>query len=165
MLDLMLPGLSGLEVARQVRQRSPRTRIVILSMHSNEAYALEALRNGAAGYVLKGSNGPRLIEAIRPALEGGRYLSPPLSERAIDAYVEKAEVATLDPYATLTAREREVLHLAAEGYTNTEIGQRLSISPRTAEMHRASLMRKLSLRTQTDLIRFAIRRGIIPLEQ
>ena len=164
-LDLMMPGLNGLEVARQVSQRSPRTRIVILSMHSNEAYVLEALRNGATGYVLKDSSAADLVRAVREVTAGRRYLSPPLSERAIEAYTQKAKVAALDLYETLTTREREVLHLAAEGHTNREIADRLHISPRTVEVHRANMMHKLGLRTQTDLIRYALRRGILPMEE
>jgi two-component system response regulator NreC len=163
-IDLMMPGLNGLEVTRQVSQRSPHTRVVILSMHANEAYVLEALRNGAAGYVLKDSNVADLVQAVREVVAGRRYLSAPLSERAIEAYLQKAEAATLDPYETLTTREREVLHLVAEGHTNAEIADRLSISPRTAETHRANMMRKLDLRTQTSLIRYALRRGILPIE-
>jgi two-component system response regulator NreC len=163
-LDLMMPGLNGLEVTRRVSQRSPQTRIVILSMHADEAHVLEALRVGAAAYVLKESTAAELVRAVREAAAGRRYLSPPLSERAIEAYVQKAESAALDSYETLTAREREVLHLVAEGHTNTEIAERLFISRRTVETHRANLMRKLDLRTQTDLISYALRRGILPME-
>ncbi len=164
-LDLMMPGLNGLEVTRQVSQRSPRTRVVILSMHANEAYVLEALRNGATGYVLKDSSAADLVQAVREVTAGRRYLSPPLSERAIEAYTQKAKAAVLDLYETLTAREREVLHLAAEGHTSREIADRLHISPRTVEVHRANMMHKLGLRTQTDLIRYALRRGILPMEE
>jgi DNA-binding NarL/FixJ family response regulator len=163
-LDLMMPSLNGLEVTRQVSQRSPQTHVVILSMHPNEAYVLEALRAGAAAYVLKESTSAELVRAVREAVAGGRYLSPPLSERAIEVYMQKAESAALDPYETLTAREREVLHLVAEGHTNAEIADRLFISRRTVETHRANLMRKLGLRTQTDLISYALRRGILPME-
>jgi DNA-binding NarL/FixJ family response regulator len=163
-LDLMMPGLNGLEVTRQVSQRSPRTHVVILSMHPNEAYVLEALRAGAAAYVLKESTSAELVRAVREAVAGRRYLSPPLSERAIEAYMQKAESAALDPYETLTAREREVLHLVAEGHTNAEIAERLFVSRRTVETHRANLMRKLGLRTQTDLISYALRQGILPME-
>jgi len=163
-LDLMMPGVNGLEVTRQIHQRFPETAIVVLSMHSNEAYVLEALRNGAAGYVLKETGITDLVRAVREALAGRRYLSPPLSARAIDSYVQKAQAATLDPYETLTTREREVLQLAAQGLTNAEIANRLSISPRTAETHRTNLMRKLELHTQIDLIRFALKRGILPME-
>jgi two-component system response regulator NreC len=164
-LDLMMPGLNGLDVVRQVRQRSPQTRVIILSMHANEAYVLEALRNGVAGYVLKDSTASDLAQAVREAAAGRRYLSPPLSERAIEAYVHKADAAPLDLYETLSGREREVLHLAAEGYNNTEIAARLCISARTVETHRANVMRKLGLHSQTDLIRYALRRGILPMEE
>ncbi len=163
-LDLMMPGLTGMEVTLQVGKRSPQTRVIILSMHANEAYVLEALRNGAAGYVLKESSADELVQAVREVVAGRRFLSSPLSERAIDAYVSKSREGTLDRYETLTGREREVLHLAAEGHTNAEIAGRLSISSRTAETHRANMMRKLELRSQTDLIRYALRRGIIPMD-
>jgi DNA-binding NarL/FixJ family response regulator len=163
-LDLMMPGVNGLEVTRQVHQRFPDTRIIVLSMHANEAYVLEALRNGAIGYVLKETGITDLVHAVREALAGRRYLSPPLSARAIDSYIQKAQAAELDPYETLTTREREVLQLAAQGLTNAEVAGRLSISPRTAETHRANVMHKLGLETQIDLIRFALKRGILPME-
>lgn len=163
-LDLMMPGLNGLEITRQVAQRSPKTRIVILSMHADEAYVLEALRHGASGYVLKDASTADVVQAVREVSAGRHYLSRPLSERAIEAYAQKAQAAPLDLYETLTTREREILQLAAESHTSTEIAARLGISPRTAETHRANLMRKLGLQSQTDLIRFAIRRGILRLE-
>lgn len=162
-VDLMMPGLNGLEVTRQAGKRSPRTRIVILSMHADEAYVLEALRNGARGYVLKDASMADLVRAIREVTIGKHFLSPPLSERAIEIYKQRAETVVLDRYEMLTNREREVLHLLAEGYSYKEMGVRLSISPRTAETHRTNLMRKLDLRTQTDLIRYALRRGILPM--
>ncbi len=161
-VDLMMPGLNGLEVTRQVSQRVPTAQIIILSMHANEAYVLEGLRNGAAGYVLKDSGSVDLVHAVREALAGRRYLSAPLSERAIEAYIQKTETeAVLDSYETLTTREREVLQLAAEGHTNNDIAERLCISPRTVETHRANMMRKLDLHNQTELIRFAFQRGIL----
>ncbi len=163
-VDLMMPGLNGLEVTRQVSQRLPQTRIVILSVHADESYVLEALRAGAVAYVLKESTADELVGAVRQASAGRRHLSAPLSDRAIQAYVDKAQVATLDLYETLTTREREVLHLSAEGLTSPQIAARLSISPRTVETHRAHLMRKLGLSTQTDLIRYALQRGIISLD-
>jgi len=164
-LDLMMPGLNGLEVGRQINKRLPQTRIVILSMHDNEAYVLRALRNGATAYVLKDSSATDLGQAVREAAAGRRYLSPPLSDRAIEVYKEKAKAAALDKYETLTTREREVIQLTAEGHTNAEIATQLNISPRTAETHRANLMHKLGLSSQTDLIRYALRRGIIPLDE
>ncbi|HET6861749.1 MAG TPA: response regulator transcription factor [Pyrinomonadaceae bacterium] len=163
-LDLMMPGLNGLDVLKQIKKRSPNTQIVILSMYANEAYVLEALSNGASAYVLKDSKSADLVQAVREAAAGRRYLSPPLTARAIEVYQERAQSTTLDRYETLTAREREVLHLAAEGRTNSEIAVRLGISSRTAETHRANLMHKLDMHSQAELIRFALRRGIIPME-
>ncbi len=163
-LDLEIPSLKGLEVTRLVRQHNPRTHVVILSMHAKEAYVLEALENGASGYVLKGSEAQELITAIRLATQGRRYLSPPLTEHAIEAYLQKARDQNLDPYETLTDRERQILHLVVEGMSNTEIARRLVISARTVEVHRSKMMRKLGLKGENDLIRFALRRGIIPME-
>lgn len=164
LLDLMMPGLNGLEVCRQLSKHSPNTHIVVLSMYSNEAYVLEALGNGASAYVLKDSSSVDLVHAVREVAAGRRYLSPPLSDRAIEVYQEKAKAASLDKYETLTTREREVMQLSAEGHTSTEIAARLGISSRTAETHRSNLMHKLGLHTQADLIRYALRRGIIPLD-
>lgn len=163
-LDVLMPGLGGLEVAQQVSQRSPQTRIVMLSMYSNEAYVLEALRKGATGYVLKDASDDELVQAVRAVAAGKRYLSAPLSERAIETYLERAVPDPLDQYDTLTAREREVLQLAAEVSTNAEIATRLGISIHTAETYRANLMRKLNLHSQADLLRYALRRGILPME-
>ena len=163
--DMMMPGLTGLEVIRQVRHRVPNVKIIILSMHAAESYVLEALRNGANGYVLKDSAADELVHAIREVLAGRRYLSSQLSERAIETYIQKSESSLTDSYDSLTNREREVLKLAAEGCTNNEIAERLFISPRTAETHRANLMKKLSLSNHTELIRYAIRRGLLPLDE
>ena len=134
-------------------------------MHSAESYVLEALRNGANGYVLKDTVSEELVEAIRDVIAGRRYLSSQLSERAIETYILKAESTPEDSYDSLTTREREVLKLAAEGSTNNEIAERLFISPRTAETHRANLMKKLTLSNHTELIRYAIRRGVLSLDE
>lgn len=163
--DLMMPGLNGLEVTRRVGKASPDTKVVILSMYMNEPYVIEALRNGAYGYVLKESNIADLARAIREVSAGRHYLSPPLSERAIEAYLEKTRGASLDLYDTLTTREKEVLQLAVEGHGNAEIATRLYISVRTAETHRGNLMRKLGLHTQTDLIKYALKKGILRSEE
>jgi len=161
-LDLMMPGRDGLEVARQVTRRSPRTRIIILSMHSNEAYVLEALRAGAVGFVLKDSGAEELVQAIRYVSSGRRFFSEPISEQAVAAYARKATGAPVDPFHTLTAREREVLQLTAEGQSGAEISERLFISPRTVESHRANLMRKLGVRNQKELVRYAMQRASLP---
>jgi len=163
-VDWMMPGLGGLEVIRQVRSRSPRTRCVVLSMHANEAYVLEALKNGASGYVLKEESHAAMVEAVRAVAAGRRYLSPPLSEKIIETFLSGGEAVAEDSYERLTDRERGVLHLAAEGRTNSEIADRLCVSPRTVETHRAHLMQKLGLKNQTELIRFALKRGILPKE-
>ncbi len=164
LLDIMMPGLSGLEVTRLVQQRVPETRVVILSMYANEAYVLEALRNGAVGYVLKGSTAADLAQAVREVVSGGRYLSPPLTERAIEAYVQKAEGTPSGAFNKLTNREREVLYFAVQGFRAAEIASRLSISPRTVETHRARFMRKLGLNTQAELIRYAIKSEVLSVD-
>jgi DNA-binding NarL/FixJ family response regulator len=163
-VDVMMPGLNGLEVTRQVHQLSVKTRVVVLSMYANEAYVTEALRNGAAAYVLKESRSLDLLRAVREVAAGRHYLSPPLSQRAVEHYIQRAKETSLDLYDTLTTREREVLQLVAEGHTNSEVAAKLFISPRTAETHRVHLMNKLRLRSQTDLIRYALKRGILPME-
>lgn len=160
-LDLMMAGLNGLEVARQLNGKSFRTNIVILSMHNSEVYVQEALRSGAKAYVLKESSPEELVHAIREVAAGRRYLSAPLTERAIEAYSQLGENNNDDPFEQLTAREREILQLTAQGYSNGEIASRLFISPRTVETHRTNLMRKLELHNHSQLIQFAIQRGII----
>jgi DNA-binding NarL/FixJ family response regulator len=160
-LDLTLPGLGGLDITREVTRQSPGTRIVILSMHSSESFVVQALRNGARGYVIKDSCAADLVECIREVQAGRRYLSPPLCDTTLKLHEERVRESALDLYETLTSRERQVLHLAAEGLSNPAIGTRLRISPRTAETHRAHLMEKLGLRSRKDLILYAASRGLI----
>jgi two-component system, NarL family, response regulator NreC len=162
--DLMMPGIDGVEVTRQVRRRAPQCRILILSAYAQEAYVLAALRQGAAGYVLKGASVDELVYAIREVAAGRHYLSPPLSEYAIDAFLRQAHTAAFDPYESLSTREREVFQLAAHGHTTSAIAAQLRVSSRTVEMHRTNLMRKLGLPTQMDLIPYARRRGLLPPE-
>jgi len=164
MADLMMPGLSGLEVTKQVIQHQSRTKVIILSMYSNEAYVMQALRNGASGYVVKESNVGDMVQAVREVASGRPYLSPSISRLAMDAYIEKAKSSALDPYDTLTDREKEVLHLIAEGFSSAKIAARLYISPRTAESHRANVMKKLGLQTPTELIKYALKKGLISIE-
>jgi len=160
-VDLIMPGLGGMEVTRQVTRRAPATKIVVLSMSISEAHVLEALRSGASAYVRKDATGEDLIRAIHEVRAGRHYLSPPFAENAVEAYRKRAMASEGDPYDDLTTREREVFHLAAEGYGNVEIAPRLGISPRTVETHRARIMRKLGLKRPSDIVRFAIRRGIL----
>lgn len=158
-VDLMMPNLNGLEVTRRIGKMSPGTRVIVLSMYMDEPYVIEALQNGAWGYVLKKSNISDLVKAIREVADGRHYLGPPLSDRAIAAYKEKTKGISLDPYNTLTAREREVLQLVAEGYTNADIAGKLFISQRTVESHRANMMQKLSFTSRAQVIAYVAARG------
>jgi DNA-binding NarL/FixJ family response regulator len=154
-----LPGLSGFDLARRLSAQSAPTRVVLFAGPSREAYALEALRAGASGYVVRSASGAELMKAVREAAGGRRYLSPALRLRVPDGLAKAA-----DPYQSLTGREREVLRLAVDGLTSARIGERLCISRRTAESHRASVLGKLGLGNQTELILFAVRRGIVPID-
>jgi two-component system response regulator NreC len=160
-LDLMMPGAGGLEVTGQLARRADPPTVLILSVHESEAYVVEAMRRGAAGYVLKQAPARELARGIRTVATGARYLSPPLSDRALDAYLRGPEQQQ-GPEDMLTDREREVLRLAAEGRSNAEVAAMLFISRRTVETHRARAMRKLGLRNQVELARYAIERGIVP---
>jgi two-component system response regulator NreC len=163
-LDMMMPDLNGLEVLKQVKERSPVTCCIVLSMQSADVYVVEALKAGAMGYVLKETGPSELLSAVQQVLQGQRYLSPKISQRLIDVLLETSEHLPADPYQTLTNREREVLQMAAEGSSSAEIAKRLSISPRTAELHRGRMMNKLGLHNQTELIRYALKRGILPMD-
>lgn len=164
LLDLVLPKLSGFEVIRHLEATGSRSRALVLSMHANEGYVVQALRHGAAGYLLKASSTDELASAVRTVAAGRRYLGAPFSDRAIEAYSSSLDEAELDPYETLTQREREVLQLAAEGVSNNTAARRLGISVRTIEVHRANLMRKLGLGSGADLIRYGLRRGLVSLD-
>jgi two-component system, NarL family, response regulator NreC len=153
--DLMMPGLPGFELTRLIRRKATRTQVVVLSMHADAPYVLEALRSGALAYVVKDAGADQLVQAIRAAAEGKRYLSPPLSESALGAFGKHGKVPE-DPFETLTAREREVLRLTAEGLSGSAVAEQLFISPRTVETHRANIMRKLGVKNQKELIRYAV---------
>ena len=162
-LDVTMPRLNGIEALRQIRREHPATAAVMLSMHDNEAYVTAALRAGAAGYVLKRTAATELGRAIRAAHAGGTYLDPGIARRVVADYVQRLGPDDEDggPLDRLTAREREVLQLAAEGRTVRQIAQSLVISTKTAEHHRTSVMGKLGLRNQTDLVKYAIRAGLV----
>ncbi|MDD5127896.1 MAG: response regulator transcription factor [Dehalococcoidales bacterium] len=161
-LDVMMNGMNGFEVTRQVVKRAPRTAVVILSMYGNEGYIVEALRAGAKAYILKESTAAELVRAINEVTRGRRYLGSPLSEQAIEAYLQRTGGNIADPYGTLTSREREVFRLVAQGNTSAEIAAKLFISRRTVEIHRNSVMHKLNLKTQAQLVRYAMRKGVLP---
>jgi DNA-binding NarL/FixJ family response regulator len=160
-LDLVLRGIQGLEVLRQIREEPRNSRVVVLSMHHDLPYVVEALRLGAAGYVLKSAPPDDVVKAIRAAARGGRYLSAPLELSAIEAMARQL-AGGRHVYETLTPRQREVCQLAAQGYTNDEIAAAMRITRRTVESHRFRMMHKLGLKNQAELVAFAIGRGIIP---
>jgi two-component system, NarL family, response regulator NreC len=161
-VDVAMPGLYGIEIARQVRERSPKTAVIVISRYVNEWYVTEALRNGASGYVVKQAEASELVHAVRMVTQGRRFLSSPLSPEDVQSWLLQAERLNGDSYEMLTGREREVLQLVAEGYSSTRIARRLSISVRTAEAHRANVMRKLRLKNYTALIKYALARGVLP---
>jgi DNA-binding NarL/FixJ family response regulator len=160
-VDMMMPGLNGLEVLRQIKKISPSTRTIVLSMQSADAYVIEALKNGAAGYVLKETGPGELVNAVREVVQGNQFLSAKISERFL-ANGQNIKDTPSDAYETLTAREREILQMTVEGRTSVEVGEKLMISPRTVEVHRRNLATKLGIKNHADLIRFAIKRGILP---
>ena len=162
LLDLTMPGMSGLAVAAELRRRVPDARILVLSMHEQDEYVLAAVRGGAHGYVLKDTGPAELRAAIRAVYEGDGFFSPAVAGRLSAAV--RHEVVTEAPHQRLerlTPREREVLALVAAGNTNRAIAAHLGISPRTVESHRESLMKKLSLRSIADLTRFAVQAGLV----
>lgn len=164
LLDLTLPGLNGLDVLRQVNRRCPDTQVVVLSMHSEDSYVIRAFHSGASAYVLKGAATDELVQALRAVQRGDTFLSSSLPATLLEANASDDDNAVPDRYAMLTDREREVLQLIAEGYTSPEIGERLFISRRTVDKHRENLMAKLELHNHADLVRYALQRGLIPLD-
>jgi len=163
--DVSMPGLNGLDLTKQVTHISSHTRVIILSMHSTEAFVLEALKNGAAGYVLKDSTPTDLIQAVHEVAAGKRFLSPKVAQSAIDLYVETSRQRTVGGHANLTDRERQVFQLVVEGHNNAQIATRLFISPRTVEIHRRTMMQKLGVKNQMDLLAHAVKRGIISVDE
>jgi DNA-binding NarL/FixJ family response regulator len=155
-LDIAMPHTNGLVAAREIRQRAPATKIIFLSMHEGEEYLKEALRAGAAGYVLKRAAATDLVAAIRAVQRGDAYLDPALT-RTLDV-LRDGDTGRL---ADLTERELEVLKLVAEGLTNRQIAAQLVISVKTVQSHRTNIMEKLDLHDRTDLVKYAIRRGMI----
>ena len=158
-LDISMPGVSGLQVTQELRRRSPDTRVLILSMHDNTEYVLESVRAGAHGYILKDTAATELRDAIHAVRRGESYFSPPVARRL--SAVVRGAVEEEDLLGQLTARERQVLVGVAQGRTNREIALELGISHRTVETHRESLMKKLGIRTVAGLTRVALEAGLI----
>jgi DNA-binding NarL/FixJ family response regulator len=163
LLDITMPGLNGLEIAGRAAQASPKTKVVILSMHAGEAYVAQALRAGVAGYLLKDAAAAELDLALHAVQRGETYLSPAISRQVVDGYL-KASGSEPEPLAGLTARQREILQLIAEGHPTKEIASLLDVSVKTVESHRAQIMERLDIHDVPGLVRFAIRAGLVSPE-
>ncbi len=164
LMDITMPRLNGLEATRQIKRLFPQVKIVALTMYTNEEYIQQFLQAGASGYVVKQAAPAELISAIQAVYRGDSFLSPKISKAIIDEYLKRAEPAASSEQAKLTDREREVLQLIAEGYSNRDIAQKLQISIKTAGVHRTNLMEKLGFHNVTDLVKYALRKGIIRLD-
>jgi len=161
LIDIGMPGLSGLEVARRTAKESPRTRVIILSMHGDRTHVTQALRAGVAGYLLKGAAVAELPLALEAVMRGETYLTPKISQTVVQGYLDKGGEAEQDPLKSLTARQREILHLIAEGRTTREMAGLLHVSVKTIETHRLRLMERLDIHDVAGLVRFAVRSGLI----
>lgn len=161
-LDIGMPLLNGIDATRQIVRKAPGVKVLILSMHSDEAYVTRALNAGATGYLLKDSAGKDLIRAIAAVAEGQSFFSPAVSRMMLDDYVRRAAGSdAADRYDTLSNREREIFQLVAEGRSNKEVAELLSISAATVETHRARVLQKLNVHNTAELVLYAVRRGVI----
>lgn len=164
-LDIAMPDLNGIEALRQIRIACPETRVIILSMHANSSYIIQALQAGANGYLLKAAAGSEVINAIRVVQNGQRYMSQKIIDTVINTYLSQPEILEeRDPLTRLSAREREILQLVVEGKSSIEIAHVLAISPNTVDTYRSRLMQKLGISDLPGLVKFAIQRGLISLE-
>ena len=165
LMDIAMPMLNGIEATRQIKKISPRTQVVILSMHSHARYINELFSLGASGYLLKNSTGSDIIDAIHAAVKGDNYLSPSISKQVIQDYISmKKSSASDDLFNQLSNREREVFQMVAEGRSTKEISDILCISPSTVKTHRSKIMEKLQVENISQLIHFAIRLGIVDIQ-
>jgi DNA-binding NarL/FixJ family response regulator len=164
-MDITMPLLNGLEATRQIKHRWPNIQVVILTVHTAEEYIFRILQTGASGYIVKQAAPSELIMAIHAAHAGESFLSPSISQTVIQEYITRARLTSCeDSFDTLTERECEILQLLAEGHTSRDIAEMLVISIKTVETHRGNLMRKLGIDNLADLTKYAVRKGIIPLE-
>jgi DNA-binding NarL/FixJ family response regulator len=162
LMDLSMPRMHGFEAIKEIKRQSPEMKIIVLTVHNTDEYILATLQAGADGYVLKDATQSELVMAIRNVLMGKRYLSPGISEKVIEGYLEgKETLKTSSAWDTLTRREREILKLIAEGYKNKEVADNLCISLKTVEKHRANLMKKLDLHNAVELTTFAMEKGLV----
>jgi len=165
LMDLSMPRINGLDAIKEIKKRFSETKILVLTVHKTEEYILATLKSGADGYILKDSTHAELVLAVKNVLSGKHYISPGISEKVIEGYLEgKKTLKRKSSWETLTQREREILKLIAEGYKNKEIGDYLCISPKTVEKHRANLMEKLDLHNVQALTAFAIEKGLVSRE-
>jgi DNA-binding NarL/FixJ family response regulator len=165
-MDITMPLLSGLEATRQIVENHPDISIVMLTMHANEEYILRTFQAGASGYLVKASAPNELVQAIHAAKDGQTYLSTSISKTVIDEYVLRAKAGELESrYDRLTLREREVLQLVAEGFTIKETSEHLFLSEKTVRAHRTKLMKKLDVKSIASLTLYAIRQGLIAIEE
>ncbi|HEX7767109.1 MAG TPA: response regulator transcription factor [Nitrospira sp.] len=162
LMDIAIPGLSGLEAAARITKSWPQVRVIILSMHSNEEYVRQALRAGASGYLLKGAEPSELELALKAVMRGETYLTPSVSKRVVDDYLRQGSASKKG--VTLSPRQCEVLKLIAEGGSTKEIAGKLDLSVKTVEGHRAELMRRLEIHDVAGLVRYAIRTGLIAVD-
>lgn len=160
LVDIAMPELNGLEALAELRQRVPKTKVIMLSMHAHEEYVLQALRQGASGYLLKDSAPLELQLAVRAVERNETYLSPAISRQVIDDYLSRLDQGD-SPLDRLTRRQRQVVQQIAEGYSTREIAERLNVSIKTIESHRANLMRRLEVRDVAAIVRFAVRYGLV----
>lgn len=158
--DISMPRLGGIEVVRRLHEALPETRVLVLTMHQEDEYVLQAVRAGASGYLVKDSAAAELLAAVR-SLQAGRGYFGPQASRALAEQMQNPDRTVDDPYGRLTAREREVFHLVVEGLTTKEIARRLDISVKTAENHRARVIAKVGVRNTAELVRYALRRGLL----
>ena len=164
-LDIAMPEMNGIRAAEHIRRACPETQVLILSMHRTPEHISQALQAGARGYLMKESAGDEVIEAIRIVHAGKRYLSQSISDVMLDYYVDLHQGETApDPLESLTSREREVLELLVAGKSSSEIGDQLSLSPRTIDTYRSRIMKKLGIPNLPGLVKFAIRHGLTSLE-
>lgn len=165
-MDIAMPRLNGLEATQRIVQSGMETRVLVLTMHSEEQYLLQVLQSGGAGYVLKRSADTELMEAIRTVHRGEAFLYPSATKLLVDDYLGRVRVGQeRDSYDELTEREREVLKLTVEGFSNQEIADKLIISPKTVDTYRARVMEKLNLRHRSELIKYALRRGLLRAQE
>jgi DNA-binding NarL/FixJ family response regulator len=164
LMDITMPHLNGLEATRQIKKIFPQIKILALTMYTNEEYILQILQAGASGYVIKQAAPAELISAIHAVYRGDSFLSPSISKTIIDEYLRHSVPAAPVEQEKLTDREREVLQLIAEGYSNREIADKLNLSVKTVGVHRTNIMEKLEIHNVTDLVKYALRKGIISLD-